>query len=897
MATGSFQTQNLTAIRSGRRSGDRSRPATHSEGARMQRKKKSAVSHTATVCLSIFLFGFPALSSAAASQQVDPGAFNDPVDSAAMSSPLAPVPRNNELNLLRGNLQSIEAQTGYEAQDNRAQNGERHSILVQPEFPRTQTAQANGMQGSLQPMSGQTGSPEAGTDARGTFASQALAPQGLSPQRLAPRSPASRAGSTASSDVMPAGPEPSRFAQPGPGSSTQPQFQRQPQSMQVRPVSPDQFTSPGQGARDQFASPRALPRSEDRSLVQDPYEVQPASYQQDSTFQPQTNRANQAQPVRHSNPGVQPGGGQRTTPGGFGSAQQDNRAWTNQPQNSQPQNNRALNNPGANNLRGRNNSGNQNPGTQRQQEVGAQNAPAPAIDPSVARSILKQYELNGTADPLPGQPIRLIDLMMRTPLHQRRAMINQYWETYYDWANLTAARQHLQTLAQIPAPQEPSGLGLLNAARSHAENDILADEIQLVKSQSKLQDFWLQGMPAGNAMLPLPSDTPLVQEYETHYDWYASRGMLPQRLRGFDQVLPKALQLIADRGNTVRTAKSAMNQARSSRGGVSAMLSAADLCKRSEESMIASVVNYNRAIADYSLAIAPPHSSPDQVVSMLVNVPTNSPAVANLDPSGFPGTANGFQNSTGPFNGSQVNHQVGNRVPSLPATMQGQTNLQPVSNQTFNGQPASSQQMHDQQPSNGQPNGIRFNGNGAGNQGVVDNRYNAAQHTNNPSSNASYNSPEYQRVNNAASQSPAQGELRRTGNALNQNQHGVPQMSPAGQPQTTPAQTPPARTDPFATPAVSGDQTARRGGLPGDSNPTGNPPARSARAPQGTLRGFSPGNQNGGNRAATGGANGSSTLSPAPPVRSGFGAGRSSGSNTPAGGNPAPASGGGGFGG
>ncbi|MEM7455195.1 MAG: hypothetical protein AAF456_12670 [Planctomycetota bacterium] len=288
----------------------------------------------------------------------------------------------------------------------------------------------------------------------------------------------------------------------------------------------------------------------------------------------------------------------------------------------------------------------------------------------LARSILDTFSIDAVTEPLPGRPVQLVDFLQVTPLQQRQQMINQYWETYYDWANFRNATEYLRALQTIQAPQDQSQRVLLNAARSNAGNEVLESEIQLVKSQSILQEFLTPGAPASSgSILPLPSDTPLIQRFETHYEWYSSRGRVPQRLLGFDLVLPKALQLISDRAETVRTARAAWNQSKTARGGVPQMLEAARLWKETQQELIKSVVSYNRALADYSLAISPINSSSDQVIAMLISkpepeIPAATPqqrtAGNRINTSSVLQNQNSGRGQAGGFGGQQVRNPVQN---------------------------------------------------------------------------------------------------------------------------------------------------------------------------------------------------------------------------------------------
>jgi hypothetical protein len=145
----------------------------------------------------------------------------------------------------------------------------------------------------------------------------------------------------------------------------------------------------------------------------------------------------------------------------------------------------------------------------------------------------------------------------------------------------------------------------------------------------------------------------LIQKYRTSYTQYESRNMIPTRLRGIDKILPKTLELIHQRAATVNLAKQAAESARNALGSrqadVAYVLEAARLWRGAEQDLIASVVTYNQAIADYSMTITRGTQSADQIVKMLSAKPSaaksliaseNSTNPQRPSQSSFPGNQN-----------------------------------------------------------------------------------------------------------------------------------------------------------------------------------------------------------------------------------------------------------------
>ncbi len=203
--------------------------------------------------------------------------------------------------------------------------------------------------------------------------------------------------------------------------------------------------------------------------------------------------------------------------------------------------------------------------------------------------------------------------------------------TYYDQVNSKIANAQEAWLQSISGAKNQSEQVMLNAAKQAAANQALSREIQLGKSQLKLQQLVPalrsvnnqtngSGQANGQFQLPLPSDLPWVGKYATNYQQYQNR--MPQRLQGIDEMLPKAYELLTNRAETVETAKSAANQAKTAylqgRTALANVLESARIWQESERSLIASVVSYNQAIADYALNLRQDINQPERVVAMLL---------------------------------------------------------------------------------------------------------------------------------------------------------------------------------------------------------------------------------------------------------------------------------------
>ena len=248
---------------------------------------------------------------------------------------------------------------------------------------------------------------------------------------------------------------------------------------------------------------------------------------------------------------------------------------------------------------------------------------------SSAKSLIASFDVSSSNRSLPGVPVSLEDLMRTTPIRYRLAMVQQYWETYFDWATLTNRVAHSQWLDQIPNPRVPAEQNLLQTAKLMAKNDVMAAEIQLSKSQSKLQQL---SRARTQDLLPLPLNQPLVTKYKTHYEWYQARNMIPAKLKGINEMLPRTHELLDLRAKTAQQADQVRTQFRNSfstgQASVAELLESARVWQSAMQSFLATVISYNQAISDYALTITPPQKPLTQIVSMLVAKPKSVNEVA-----------------------------------------------------------------------------------------------------------------------------------------------------------------------------------------------------------------------------------------------------------------------------
>lgn len=245
----------------------------------------------------------------------------------------------------------------------------------------------------------------------------------------------------------------------------------------------------------------------------------------------------------------------------------------------------------------------------------------------LARQQLDRYSVGRASEPLPGQPIKLEDMLGSAPPDRRRNIVRQYWNAYGAWASYLDCCDQCVRLDAIGPSSDVNQMRLLDATRMRANDNRLQAEIRLQQAQAELQRL----LPsAGSELLPLPADQPLVEGYETHADWYIANGQLPPQLQVVSRGLPQQQKLICQRA---ATAEMATSNAQAAAQGHSAMqcdlltlLRGFELDADCRRAFLQSVLDYNQAIAEYSLGIAPTNQPPAMIASMLVapSAPANA---------------------------------------------------------------------------------------------------------------------------------------------------------------------------------------------------------------------------------------------------------------------------------
>ncbi len=250
---------------------------------------------------------------------------------------------------------------------------------------------------------------------------------------------------------------------------------------------------------------------------------------------------------------------------------------------------------------------------------------------SIALQILGQFDPAKIEGSLPGEPVGLINVMQNTAPNSRLAASQKYWNCFGAWLRLQFAEQEAQVLRQLQMPQSAHEQTMLKTAVAMGESRLQQAKVNLQRAQRALSPY---ARTQHRDILPLAKDLPLVQGYQTHYDLYARRRMLPGRARQLDQSLPQQKNLIESNAKLVQQSRGAASQARQAyamgQATVASLLEAVRLMQAANTQFANSVVQYNASTAEYAFMVASPYQNPRTVASMLIPRPSFTPQLSSI---------------------------------------------------------------------------------------------------------------------------------------------------------------------------------------------------------------------------------------------------------------------------
>jgi hypothetical protein len=209
---------------------------------------------------------------------------------------------------------------------------------------------------------------------------------------------------------------------------------------------------------------------------------------------------------------------------------------------------------------------------------------------------------------------------------QRQAVV-AYWHLSAAITRHAFARQASAFLQQVQPPTQPDGQALFEAARATAaaRQDETGEEVT-----ASQYDLLERSFAADLTILPWPDDTPLVGSYRTNFETLFGDHPAPLRLRRIHDLLPATKRVIEARARAVVAAREArdVNHVAYHEGRlpIRSLLDACEQLRLEQQALVAAVLRYNEAIAEYALAVVGPAADPATVVSTLIKWQT-PPAV------------------------------------------------------------------------------------------------------------------------------------------------------------------------------------------------------------------------------------------------------------------------------
>ena len=236
---------------------------------------------------------------------------------------------------------------------------------------------------------------------------------------------------------------------------------------------------------------------------------------------------------------------------------------------------------------------------------------------------------------LDGQPITLYEALERVPERgQQLTAIKSYWRLTARLAEFHWAVKEAAYLAALPAARTASDQSQLHAARAAAEAREYEAKLAAVAAQYELAET---ARLSANAITPVPRDVPLVGAYRSKYDVIFANRSPPSGIRRVARMLPLQHQTIDAQAAAVTAAADAVHDLqeahKTNQATLRDVLDAHDRLSRHRQAFLATVRDYNHAVADYSLAVIGTGESRQTIVSTLIRSPATTRSALAPNPN------------------------------------------------------------------------------------------------------------------------------------------------------------------------------------------------------------------------------------------------------------------------
>ncbi len=276
--------------------------------------------------------------------------------------------------------------------------------------------------------------------------------------------------------------------------------------------------------------------------------------------------------------------------------------------------------------------------------------PARLPDPAASPPELLAEALDNREGGPRGEPLSLSAALSATSERgQQTEVVHTYWRLVLAVGRANLIVDLRTRLAQHEAAG--GGLPLWKSARASATAQAEEAAAEVVSLQHELAAL-LSRSP--ETPLPLPSDSPHVGPYATHFDRLRSAGRAPASALVIDRRLSILWQAIEARAAAAATANDAFlaasAAASSGAADMATVIETAEQAHRQQRELLEVVIRYNRDIAGYALLVAPPGTAGSGLVQMLIEQPAEplrpipaepslvQPAAA-MEPAGRPRTS------------------------------------------------------------------------------------------------------------------------------------------------------------------------------------------------------------------------------------------------------------------
>jgi len=228
-----------------------------------------------------------------------------------------------------------------------------------------------------------------------------------------------------------------------------------------------------------------------------------------------------------------------------------------------------------------------------------------------------------------GQPVSLVSVVATAPERQRQIeAVHAYWRLSEAVGDYHFCFERQQRLTRLSAGNDEAAD--LRTAQAIAAAQIREAEVIVTTAQHDLAEVLLL---APSSPLPLPADQPLVGPYRTLFvELYAGKKA-PDRARALDQTLPLRNRAVEGHAAALLAAEDALDAAielqASGQGRLAGVLAALNNQTEQQRAFLAAVCRYNHDIADYSLVVVSPQTTPELLVGTLIkqNRPAGQPVI------------------------------------------------------------------------------------------------------------------------------------------------------------------------------------------------------------------------------------------------------------------------------